>query len=134
MIKAQRIGMPLGLHLNFSEGIPLSDPASIPSLLLSSAPIPQFRGKDGFIQAEKDGIIQVGDVEHELRAQVDTQKDLFCSWNVLLHSLDTFQTTWTDTNMSMSIRVLLSASPLFWKSMVSPKRGFPPRTWTKWDG
>ena len=105
MIKAKSVGLPLGLHFNLSEGVPVSDPASIPSLLASPEGIPQFRGKEGFIQAEKEGVIQENDVEHELRAQVSIRRDLFCSWSVLLRSSDTFQTMWMVTSMFTCIRV-----------------------------
>lgn len=105
MIKAKTVGLPLGLHLNLSEGVPVSDPSSIPSLLVSSESIPQFRGKEGFIQAEKEGVIQVNDVEYELRAQVFVCIHLFHSWSALLRSLDTSQTTWMVISMFTCIRV-----------------------------
>lgn len=45
-VEAKRIGMPLGLHLNLTEGAPLSDPRHVPSLLRTpSHGLPQMLGK-----------------------------------------------------------------------------------------
>ena len=60
----------MGLHLNLSEGIPISDPNTIPSLVCKENGQFVFRGKEGFIQAEKDCIINLEDVEREFRSQV----------------------------------------------------------------
>ena len=60
----------MGLHLNLSEGIPISDPNTIPSLVCKENGRFVFRGKEGFIQAEKDYIINLEDVEREFRSQV----------------------------------------------------------------
>lgn len=68
--KAQKVGLPLGLHFNISEGVPISDPATIPTLITSKAGVTQFHGKEGFIYAEENGTISANDVERELRAQV----------------------------------------------------------------
>lgn len=70
VIKARQIGLCVGLHLNLSEGIPISDPFTIPSLVCFVDDHFVFRGKEGFIQAEKDQIIIVEDIEREFRAQV----------------------------------------------------------------
>lgn len=68
--KARLIGLCMGLHLNLSEGIPISDPVTIPSLVCCIDDRFVFRGKEGFIQAEKDQIIVAEDIEREFRAQV----------------------------------------------------------------
>ena len=68
--KAKRVGLCVGLHFNLSEGVAISKPSSIPSLIVVCDGIAQFRGKEGFIAAERDEIICVDDVITELRAQV----------------------------------------------------------------
>jgi len=59
--------IPVGLHLNFTEGKPTSS-SNIPSLLNN---IGEFRGKFGFKEAVKHGEIDLKDVETETRAQLD---------------------------------------------------------------
>lgn len=70
MKKGKDAGICIGLHLNLSEGIPISDPTTIPSLVCKENGRFVFRGKEGFIQAEKDCIIDLEDVEREFRSQV----------------------------------------------------------------
>ena len=70
MKKGLDAGICMGLHLNLSEGIPISDPNTIPSLVCKENGRFVFRGKEGFIQAEKDCIINLEDVEREFRSQV----------------------------------------------------------------
>lgn len=70
MKKAQEAGLCIGLHVNLSEGIPISDPKTIPSLVCEDQGKLLFRGKEGFIQAQKECIIDLDDVEREFRAQV----------------------------------------------------------------
>jgi len=63
----------VGLHLNLTEGKPISDPELIPSLVIKqdqgAASI--FRGKLGFREACARGQVLARDVEREARAQVD---------------------------------------------------------------
>ena len=70
MKKGLDAGICMGLHLNLSEGIPISDPNTIPSLVCKENGRFVFRGKEGVIQAEKDCIINLEDVEREFRSQV----------------------------------------------------------------
>ena len=70
MKKGLDAGICMGLHLNLSEGIPISDPNTIPSLVCKENGKFVFRGKEGFIQAEKDCILNLEDVEREFRSQV----------------------------------------------------------------
>lgn len=81
MKKAKEVGLCMGLHLNISEGIPVSDPGSIPSLVVMKDGIPQFRGKEGFIAAEQDGAVSVEDVVRELRAQVHVSFRFDTRWS-----------------------------------------------------
>jgi hypothetical protein len=70
----------LGLHLNLTEGAPLADPLSIPSLLLPPC-IPQpgtrfrgptalFHGKHGLRHACKAGEVKAGEAAIEATAQI----------------------------------------------------------------
>ena len=124
----------MGLHLNISEGIPILDPGSIPSLIVVKDGIPQFRGKEGFIAAEQEGAVSVEDVVKELRAQVrvllrfDTRwSDSFLSWVANPH-------TWTDISMCTCIRTSQRPSPSSSTSTASPRRASLPKTWTKSAG
>lgn len=104
--KAQKVGLPLGLHFNISEGISISNPAAIPTLITSNLGVAQFRGKEGFIQAEKNGTVAVDDVERELRAQVCLFDYVHDSWTVLLLLLEHFLTMWMAINMFICILAL----------------------------
>ena len=75
--KGQEVGLCIGLHVNLSEGIPISNPKTIPSLVCEDHGKLLFRGKEGFIQAQRDCIIELEDVERELRAQVNVAFSLF---------------------------------------------------------
>ena len=68
--KGQEAGICIGLHFNISEGIPISEPSKIPSLLHEVDGVVQFLGKEGFIHAVTEGYIVPGEVEIELRNQV----------------------------------------------------------------
>ena len=61
----------LGLHLNLTEGAPLSPPSGIPSLLQPGSGKPQFLGKVGFRRACDAGDISSEEVEKEARAQLE---------------------------------------------------------------
>lgn len=62
----------VGLHLNLSEGTPLSAPSEIPSLVIASGTSsPRFLGKAGFQNACRDGKIRVEHVRIEARAQLE---------------------------------------------------------------
>ena len=58
------------MHFNISEGIPISEPSKIPSLLQEVNGVVQFLGKEGFIRAVSEGRIVPNEVEIELRSQV----------------------------------------------------------------
>lgn len=58
------------MHFNISEGVPISEPSKIPSLLQEVNGVVQFLGKEGFIRAVTEGRIVPGEVEIELRNQV----------------------------------------------------------------
>eukprot|EP00466_Bigelowiella_natans_P019028 jgi/Bigna1/127657/aug1.5_g2365 len=77
----------LGLHLNLTEGPPISDPVKISSLLIEKEDEGEehtngrltFRGKFGFEKAVGDGKIDMKDVETELRAQLEWfRKNIGC--------------------------------------------------------
>ncbi|CBK22583.2 uncharacterized protein [Blastocystis hominis] len=68
--KGKQAGICIGLHLNLSEGIPISEPSQIPSLLREENGVVQFLGKEGFIQSVTEGRIVPSEVETELRNQV----------------------------------------------------------------
>lgn len=68
--KGKEAGICIGLHLNLSEGIPISEPSQIPSLLREENGVVQFLGKEGFIQSVTEGRIVPSEVETELRNQV----------------------------------------------------------------
>ncbi|KAF0033338.1 carbohydrate deacetylase [Scophthalmus maximus] len=68
---AQRHNIPIGLHANLSEGVPVSQQAST---LINQRGF--FHGKMGFRQALKGGQLSMGQVELELRAQVRLFIDL----------------------------------------------------------
>ena len=55
--KGKEAGICIGLHLNLSEGIPISEPSQIPSLLREENGVVQFLGKEGFIQSVTEGRI-----------------------------------------------------------------------------
>lgn len=61
--------MPLGLHLNLTEGRPVLPPAEVPSLVRGDGS-GCFRGKLGFFAAAAGGEIDEGDVLRETRAQM----------------------------------------------------------------
>ena len=66
--QAAAAGLPLGLHLNLSEGRPVSAPGDIPSLV--DAATGRLLGKFGFRAAAEAGRLRPEDVARETRAQV----------------------------------------------------------------
>ncbi|KAK6191519.1 hypothetical protein SNE40_003184 [Patella caerulea] len=58
----------IGLHLNLSEGTPLSLPENVASLLNKEG---FFRGKAGFCNAVKARLIKYNEVKLEIQAQID---------------------------------------------------------------
>ncbi|MBX7192855.1 MAG: ChbG/HpnK family deacetylase [Sandaracinaceae bacterium] len=64
---ANRIGLPLGLHLDLTESPPSAPAASIPTLLDASG---HKRGKHGLRAAIASGAIDPADVVRETRAQL----------------------------------------------------------------
>jgi predicted glycoside hydrolase/deacetylase ChbG (UPF0249 family) len=77
--RAVAAGLDVGLHLNLTEGVPLCDWRTIPSLLeplavgaasLADSAVPRvFRGKLGFRDAWRRGCIDAADVRREALAQ-----------------------------------------------------------------
>uniref|UniRef100_A0A8C4QZ34 Carbohydrate deacetylase n=1 Tax=Eptatretus burgeri TaxID=7764 RepID=A0A8C4QZ34_EPTBU len=71
--KARRVGLPLGLHVNVTEGKPVADleqlkhDSRVPSLL---GPDGTFLGKHGFRQRLEEGGIDLDEVEKEIEAQI----------------------------------------------------------------
>jgi len=65
---ASKYNIPLGLHLNLTEGAPLSDPRLIETLLDGSG---MFLGKLGFRKALSSEAVDPGHIEMELRAQLN---------------------------------------------------------------
>ena len=65
---ARQNGMPIGLHLNLTEGRPLSSPFKVQSLV---GPDGNMLGKLGFTQACKAGTIKISDVITELQEQIN---------------------------------------------------------------
>lgn len=71
---AKRYNIPIGLHANLSEGVPVC-----PSLRTSSTLVNQhgfFHGKMGFRRALESGQLSMEQVELELRAQVQLFREL----------------------------------------------------------
>ena len=69
--KAKIVNLPVGLHLNLSEGAPVSPPSSIPSLVVNQPyGDPVFLGKEGFWKACKENRIAENDVIKEVVAQM----------------------------------------------------------------
>ncbi|XP_069788754.1 carbohydrate deacetylase [Narcine bancroftii] len=69
---ATRKKVPLGLHANLSEGLPVSEQLRIGSSLVNKDGF--FHGKMGIREVLKSGFINLSEVDRELRGQVD----LFC--------------------------------------------------------
>ena len=132
--KAQGVGLPLGLHFNISEGIPISDPATIPTLITFKSGVSQFHGKEGFIYAEGNGTVSVDDVERELRAQVGLFDVVHGSWITLFCLLEHVRTMLTDTSMFTCILVLQIALQRYLKSMEFIEHVFLLKIWRKLAG
>lgn len=68
---AHHYGLPVGLHVNLTEGLPVSRPDLVRTLLDFDAPTPQFRGKFGLRQALEEGKIDSREIGIEVQAQLD---------------------------------------------------------------
>ncbi|XP_007882600.1 carbohydrate deacetylase [Callorhinchus milii] len=71
---ASRHGIPLGLHANLSEGLPVAQPLRLGLSLLNKRGV--FHGKMGFRDILKSGAIKLPEVDQELRAQVERFREL----------------------------------------------------------
>ncbi|KAK8793338.1 hypothetical protein WA158_004697 [Blastocystis sp. Blastoise] len=81
--KAKECGLELGLHLNFSEGIPVSPINQVSSLVIQNDRGQHvFRGKQGFRNAVDDGIVSLDDIQTETIAQVERFKLFYGSYPV----------------------------------------------------
>lgn len=73
--RARAAGLPLGVHINVTEGVPVCDPTEVPSLVCDAAdgstgPTKVMRGKFGFREAVASGEITSDDLMREMRAQL----------------------------------------------------------------
>ncbi len=66
---AREKDLPTGLHLNLTDGQPVSDPDHVPSLLQSTAG--EFRSRELQRRALDEGQIEPVHVEREIRAQIE---------------------------------------------------------------
>uniref|UniRef100_H3AXC0 Carbohydrate deacetylase n=1 Tax=Latimeria chalumnae TaxID=7897 RepID=H3AXC0_LATCH len=71
---AKRHRIPIGLHANLSEGLPVCEELRKNSSLLNKEGF--FHGKMGFRTALRRGLIKMSEVERELRAQVKLFSEL----------------------------------------------------------
>ena len=71
--RAVLVGMPVGLHLNLTEGLPLSPPSAIPSLVTMDPEYGKavFWGKGAFHARAAEGLLDPADVRTEAQAQLD---------------------------------------------------------------
>jgi predicted glycoside hydrolase/deacetylase ChbG (UPF0249 family) len=69
-VLAQKYKLPLGLHLNLTEGLPVCPPEAVPSLTVMNKGCAIFRGKHGFREACSLGLISWDEVNKEIRAQL----------------------------------------------------------------
>jgi hypothetical protein len=69
---AVALGLPVGLHLNLTEGAPVADPAAVPALVHQppSADAGLMLGKFGFRDALAAGAVPAAQVEAEVVAQI----------------------------------------------------------------
>lgn len=70
---AKSYQIPLGLHLNLTEGKPISKPQEIQSLLSEDG---YFLGKHGFREALQSGMVRLEEVKKEIEAQIICFKSL----------------------------------------------------------
>lgn len=75
--KAIAAGLPVGLHINLTEGVPLTGaksslcvPAAADDKGVSSSASHEMRGKFGFREAVTAGLIALPDLQAEIRAQM----------------------------------------------------------------
>lgn len=66
LLAIEKIG--IGLHINLTQGMPISNPHQIPSLVDANG---NFLEKKGFEKAIKSGLIQKKDIKTEIMAQFD---------------------------------------------------------------
>ncbi|XP_043912998.1 carbohydrate deacetylase isoform X2 [Protopterus annectens] len=83
---AKRHNIPIGLHANLSEGLPICEQLRKESSLLNEDGF--FHGKMGFRKALKNGLIKMSEVAQELRAQV---QHFYTLTNQLPHHMDGHQ-------------------------------------------
>ena len=80
-------GLQLGIHLNLTEGPPISDPSNVISLLslqtshwcdvhLSDKQLHEFRGRFGLVDALSKGQVSLEEVEIETAAQLERFRSL----------------------------------------------------------
>ena len=72
--EAIRLGLPLGLHLNLTEGEPIAK--SVHSIVVRNGDVSVFRGKLGFRIACEKGQVEENEVEAEILAQIHEFKRL----------------------------------------------------------
>jgi len=65
--RSAAVGLPLGLHLNLSEGSPISDARDVPTLVGSDG---MFLGKEAFHRAAASGALRESEVAAEVGAQL----------------------------------------------------------------
>ncbi len=65
---ARERGLPTGLHLNFTEGYPLSKPETIETLIESSG---EFFGRDRLRRLLEEGSVDKAHIEREVRSQIE---------------------------------------------------------------
>lgn len=77
--RAKEVGLPLGLHLNLTEGTPLTASTSLVAAAAATAAATAssggdgarlMRGKFGFRKALEEGTVTVSDVAREIEAQL----------------------------------------------------------------
>lgn len=71
--QAKTRGLPLGLHLNLTEGTPIAK--DVPSLMHEDHPT-VMRGKEGFVTALEAGKITEADIRKEMIAQIERFREM----------------------------------------------------------
>lgn len=70
LMKACNAGLPVGLHLNLTEGLPLTGESTLTTASLLQPGLQVMRGKMGFRDALVAGAIKEDDLVREVRAQL----------------------------------------------------------------
>nr|XP_039271867.1 carbohydrate deacetylase-like [Styela clava] len=78
IVQALRIGIPVGLHFNITEGHPLVEPSKIPSLVQKG----MFLGKEKFVKSARSSYINPLHVKQELKAQINWFKRVSGSYPI----------------------------------------------------